>query len=143
MTYAPEYFGGGGGGGGSVVLSGGNLPDIIIGDDYSTANGRPFEWTVNLPAGATIAGATCFFGGEHKLPHLGLTNKWLVQGTVRAAPLETQAIISFDLLRSHTLNLTPGQYNWSAEIRNDTGLQSTRVMSKKTRRVTLVEKQTI
>lgn len=138
MTYAPNYYGGGGGG--SVVLAGGNLPDIIIGDDYSTSNGRPFEWTVDLPTGATIGGATCFFGGEHKDPHLGLTNKWLVQGTVRAAALETQAIISFNLRLE---GLIPGQYNWSAEIRNDSGLQSTRVMSKKTRRVTLVEKQTI
>jgi len=142
VTYAPEYFGGGGGGGG-VVMQGGNLPDIIIGDDYSATNGRPFEWTVGLPTGATIEGATCFFGGEHKDPYLGLTNKWLVQGTIRAAALETQAIISFNLLRAHTLGLVAGQYNWSAEIRNDTGLQSTRVMSKKTRRVTLVEKQTI
>lgn len=125
------------------VAADGTLQEIVAGDDYLAANGRAFAWTVDLPAGATVENATCFFGGEHVDDALSESNKWLVQGTVSAGPTAGQAVISFDLPRSATIDLVRGDYNYSAEIRNDAGLQSTRVRSKKTRRVALVDKQTI
>lgn len=125
------------------VAESGTISDLIIGDDYSSSNGQALSWTVDLPTGATVGGASCFFGGEHSDPSLAEDNKWLIQGTVSAGPTAGKAVILFNLLRSHTADLIPGDYNWSAEIRNDAGLQSTKVRSKKTRRVTLVKKQTI
>jgi hypothetical protein len=129
--------------GGGPVSDAGALSEIIIGDDYSTANGNVFAWTVTLPTGATIAGARCYFGGRHSDPSLADENGWTVEGVVSEGPTASQAVITFSLLRSHTSGLVAGDYNWSAEIWNDAGLQSTRVRSKKTRRVTLVEKQTV
>jgi hypothetical protein len=124
------------------VSEGGLLNELVIGDDYSENNGRQLSWTVDLPTGATVGVATCFFGGEHTDPNLADANRWIVEGSLTAGPIAGRCVISFNWARSINQHLEPGQYNWSAEIRNDTGLQSTRVMSKKTRRVTLVEKQT-
>ena len=38
---------------------------LFIGDDYLSANGRAFQWTVALPSGFVIATSTCRFGMEH------------------------------------------------------------------------------
>ena len=125
------------------VAESGLLNELVIGDDYSESNGRQLSWTVDLPAGATVGVATCFFGGVHTNPKLAEANRWLVEGTLTAGTTAGKGVISFNWTRSINQSLVGGAYNWSAEIRNDAGLQSTRVMSKKTRRVTLVEKQTI
>lgn len=139
VLFAPNFFGRGLSG---VVPLSGNLTELVIGDDYSSANGNAIEFTVAPPAGTTLGGATCFFGGAHKDPHLAPTNKWLVQGAVRAAPTAGDMIISFNLLGSHTEGLIGGDYEYSAEIRNDAGLETTAAQNRPCGCVLLRRKQT-
>lgn len=106
---------------------------IIIGDDYLSANGRAFSWTVTAPTGFVLATSTCTFGGSRN------GSGWLVSGTISDAGSGNWTI-SFDLAKSVTASLSPGTYLYSVELANAGGTEITRVRSGIG--VELVEKQT-
>ena len=112
----------------------GTIPEqIAIGDDYLALTGRAFQWTIAALTGYTLATSTCKFGGRCK------TNAWLVTGTITDAGAGNW-LLSFDLPKASTTALAEGYYEWSVEVTNAAGLETTRVRS--SRGVLLVDKPT-
>lgn len=113
---------------------------LFIGDDYLSANGRAFQWTVALPSGFVIATSTCRFGMEHAE---GATEgaSFAVAGTVTNAG-GGNVILSFDVPKATTGTLKAGFYRWSVEIASAGGNEVTRVASDGKKLVEWREKQT-
>lgn len=122
--------------GGSPVASNGSIAEIIIGDDYLTANSRNFYWDVPAPSGLSIGDCTCWFGGEAIGDHVG---SWMKQGTLTD---QTGGVwrASFQLVESDTIDCEPGLYNWSAAVHGPSA-KITKVRSRTTKTL-LVVKQT-
>lgn len=110
---------------------------IVIGDDYLEVNGRSFEWTVPAVPGMVVGDVDFYFGGK---PVYGGSG-WLVQGEVSDAG-GGNWLLSADLPRTATNNLSEGQYRWSGEIRDAAGNEVTRIKNESSRYVELVAKQT-
>lgn len=113
---------------------------LYIGDDYLSANGRAFQWTVALPSGFVIATSTCRFGMEHAE---GATEgaSFAVSGTVTDAG-GGNVTLAFDVPKATTGNLKAGFYRWSVEIASAGGNEVTRVASDGKKLVEWREKQT-
>lgn len=113
---------------------------LFIGDDYLSANGRAFQWTVALPSGFVIATSTCRFGMEHAE---GATEgaSFAVSGTVTDAG-SGNVTLSFDVPKATTGALKAGFYRWSVEIASASGNEVTRVASDGKKLVEWREKQT-
>jgi hypothetical protein len=113
---------------------------LFIGDDYLSANGRAFQWTVALPSGFVIATSTCRFGMEHAE---GATEgaSFAVSGTVTDAG-SGNVTLSFDVAKATTGTLKAGFYRWSVEIASAGGNEVTRVASDGKKLVEWREKQT-
>ena len=113
---------------------------LFIGDDYLSANGRAFQWTVALPSGFVIATSTCRFGMEHAE---GATEgaSFAVAGTVTDAG-GGNVTLSFSVPRATTGTLKAGFYRWSVEIASASGNEVTRVASDGKKLVEWREKQT-
>jgi hypothetical protein len=113
---------------------------LYIGDDYLSANGRAFQWTVALPSGFVIATSTCRFGMEHAE---GATEgaSFAVSGTVTDAG-GGNVTLSFDVPKATTGTLKAGFYRWSVEIASASGNEVTRVASDGKKLVEWREKQT-
>ena len=113
---------------------------LYIGDDYLSANGRAFQWTVALPSGFVIATSTCRFGMEHAE---GATEgaSFAVSGTVTDAG-GGNVTLSFDVAKATTGTLKAGFYRWSVEIASAGGNEVTRVASDGKKLVEWREKQT-
>lgn len=113
---------------------------LFIGDDYLSANGRAFQWTVALPSGFVIATSTCSFGMEHAE---GATEgaSFAVSGTVTDAG-GGNVTLSFSVPKATTGALKAGFYRWSVEIASASGNEVTRVASDGKKLVEWREKQT-
>lgn len=113
---------------------------LYIGDDYLSANGRAFQWTVALPPGFVIATSTCRFGMEHAE---GATTgaSFAVTGTVTDAS-GGNVTLSFSVPKATTGTLKAGFYRWSVEIASASGDEVTRVASDGKKLVEWREKQT-
>lgn len=113
---------------------------LYIGDDYLSANGRAFQWTVALPSGFVIATSTCSFGMEHAE---GATEgaSFAVSGTVTDAG-GGNVTLSFSVPKATTGALKAGFYRWSVEIASAGGNEVTRVASDGKKLVEWREKQT-
>lgn len=110
------------------------LSDIVIGDDYTASNNRPFTWTVVPLSGSTITVGTCRFGGYNKKTG----DAWIVSGTATDIG-NGEFLLSADLPGLITEPFTAGTFFYSVEIVNDVGDEET----VKIGRVRLVDKQTI
>jgi hypothetical protein len=99
--------------------------DIIIGDDYLTANTRSFYWDVDAVTGLSAATATTTFGGKRN------ETGWLVTGTITDLG-GSRWRLTHELPRSATSSLVSGYYAVSVEIKGQSdGAEVTRVMPKK------------
>jgi hypothetical protein len=123
-----------------VTIQGQITGPLFIGDDYLSANGRAFQWTVALPSGFVIATSTCRFGMEHAE---GATTgaSFAVAGTVTDAG-GGNVTLSFDVPKATTGTLKAGFYRWSVEIASAGGNEVTRVASDGKKLVEWREKQT-
>lgn len=122
-----------------VTASGQIDGPLVIGDDYLSANGRAFIWTVALPSAFVIATSTCKFGMEYQ--DEDGTYSFNVTGTVADAG-SGNVTLTFDVPRTTTGLLGPGWYRWSVEIASASGTEVTRVKSSHNKLVEWVEKQT-
>lgn len=122
-----------------VTASGQIDGPLVIGDDYLSANGRAFIWTVALPSAFVIATSTCKLGMEYQ-DEEG-TYSFTVTGTVTDAG-SGNVTLTFDVPRTTTGTLGPGWYRWSVEIASASGTEVTRVKSSHNKLVEWVEKQT-
>ena len=115
MTYAPEYYGGESSGGSSVV-DGEIVGPIVIGDDYTAANGRAFVIDIDLPSN-TSAGAAFVFTGRHRYRcDMG----WSVAGVISVSAAGT-ARIPAELPSSASEGLEAGEYVYTISITDDDG----------------------
>ena len=112
---------------------------LVIGDDYLSANGRAFAWTVALPSAFVIATSTCKFGMQYQ--DEDGTYSFTVTGTVADAG-SGNVTLTFDVPKATTGTLGPGWYRWSVEIASASGTEVTRVKSSHNKLVEWVEKQT-
>jgi hypothetical protein len=122
-----------------VTASGQIDGPLVIGDDYLSANGRAFIWTVALPSAFVIATSTCKFGMQYQ-DEEG-TYSFNVAGTVTDAG-SGNVTLTFDVPKATTGTLGPGWYRWSVEIASASGTEVTRVKSSHNKLVEWVEKQT-
>jgi len=123
-----------------VTAQGQITGQLYIGDDYLSANGRAFQWTVALPSGFVIATSTCRFGMEHAE---GATEgaSFAVSGTVTDAG-GGNVTLAFSVPKATTGTLEAGFYRWSVEIASASGNEVTRVASDGKKLVEWREKQT-
>ena len=122
-----------------VTASGQIDGPLVIGDDYLSANGRAFTWTVALPSAFVIATSTCKFGMQYQ--DEDGTYSFTVTGTVADAG-SGNVTLTFDVPKATTGTLGPGWYRWSVEIASASGTEVTRVKSSHNKLVEWVEKQT-
>jgi len=122
-----------------VTASGQIDGPLVIGDDYLSANGRAFAWTVALPSAFVIATSTCKFGMQYQ--DEDGTYSFNVTGTVTDAG-SGNVTLTFDVPKATTGLLGPGWYRWSVEIASASGTEVTRVKSSHNKLVEWVEKQT-
>ena len=122
-----------------VTASGQIDGPLVIGDDYLSANGRAFAWTVALPSAFVIATSTCKFGMQYQ--DEDGTYSFTVSGTVADAG-SGNVTLTFDVPKATTGTLGPGWYRWSVEIASASGTEVTRVKSSHNKLVEWVEKQT-
>lgn len=98
------------------VSSQGKIAQIFRGDDYLSANGRAFQWTITEPTNFTAATATCTFGGSDG------TNTWSVPGTI--TDQGSTWLLSFDMTKTDT-DIPAGNYDWTVEVKSSTGVEHT------------------
>ena len=112
---------------------------LIIGDDYLTANGRQFDWTIALPTGFVAATATCKFGMIFE-DESGVS-EFNLSGTV-ADVGSGNVRLRFELPRATTGTLKAGFHRWSTEIVSAAGVEVTAVAYSDRKLVEWREKQT-
>ena len=112
---------------------------LYIGDDYLTANGRQFDWTIALPTGFVAATATCKFGMIFE-DESGVS-EFNVSGTV-ADVGSGNVRLRFELPRATTGALKAGFHRWSTEIVSASGVEVTAVAYSDRKLVEWREKQT-
>lgn len=112
---------------------------LYIGDDYLTANGRQFDWTIALPTGFVAATSTCKFGMIFE-DESGVS-EFFVSGTV-ADVGSGNVRLRFELPRATTGTLKAGFHRWSTEIVSATGVEVTAVAYSDRKLVEWREKQT-
>ena len=112
---------------------------LYIGDDYLTANGRQFDWTIALPTGFVAATSTCKFGMIFE-DESGVS-QFNLSGTVTDVG-GGNVRLRFELLKTTTGALKPGFHRWSIEIVSATGVELTAVAYSDRKLVEWREKQT-
>ena len=112
---------------------------LYIGDDYLTANGRQFDWTIALPTGFVAATSTCKFGMIFE-DESGVS-EFNLSGTV-ADVGSGNVRLRFELPRATTGALKAGFHRWSTEIVSATGVEVTAVAYSDRKLVEWREKQT-
>ena len=112
---------------------------LYIGDDYLTANGRQFDWTIALPTGFVAANSTCKFGMIFE-DESGVS-EFNLSGTV-ADVGSGNVRLRFELPKATTGTLKAGFHRWSTEIVSATGAEVTAVAYSDRKLVEWREKQT-
>lgn len=122
----------------SPVADDGTLEELIIGDDYLSANGRALEWVFDEIAGITASG-TAKFGlqdaitGEETYTNTTGAIEDLLDGTFKAI---------IEIPNTALTSLTPGNYDYSVEV-SESSKKITIAKNRQIRtRVKVVEKQT-
>ena len=112
---------------------------LYIGDDYLTANGRAFDWTIPLPSGFAAGTSTCNFGMIFE-DESGVS-EFNLSGTVTDVG-GGNVRLRFELPRATTGTLKAGFHRWSAEIVSAAGVEVTAVAYSDRKLVEWREKQT-
>lgn len=112
---------------------------LYIGDDYLTANGRAFDWTIALPTGFVAATSTCKFGMIYE-DETGVS-QFNLAGTVTDVG-GGNVRLRFELPRATTGTLKAGFHRWSVEIVSSAGVEVTPVAYNDRKLVEWREKQT-
>lgn len=112
---------------------------LYIGDDYLTANGRAFDWTIALPTGFVAATSTCKFGMIFE-DESGVS-QFNLSGTVTDVG-GGNVRLRFELPRATTGTLKAGFHRWSTEIVSAAGVEVTAVAYNDRKLVEWREKQT-
>ena len=102
------------------VTAKGRIDQVVIGDDYLTAHGTSFVWTIDAIAGMSAAAVTVHFGGKCA------TNTFSRTGTASDLGNGKWSLV-VEMPRADSGNLIVGEYVWSVEVRNAGGVELTRI----------------
>jgi len=102
------------------VTAKGRIDQVIIGDDYLTAHGTAFVWTIDAIAGMSAAAVTVSFGGKCG------TNTFARTGTATDIGSGKWSLV-VEMPRADSGNLIAGEYIYSVEVRNAAGVELTRI----------------
>jgi hypothetical protein len=102
------------------VTAKGRIDQVIIGDDYLTAHGTAFVWTIDAIAGMSAAAVTVSFGGKCG------TNTFARTGTATDIGSGKWSLV-VEMPRANSGNLIAGEYIYSVEVRNAAGVELTRI----------------
>jgi hypothetical protein len=102
------------------VTAKGRIDQVIIGDDYLTAHGTAFVWTIDAIAGMSAAAVTVSFGGKCG------TNTFARTGTATDIGSGKWSLV-VEMPRANSGNLIAGEYLYSVEVRNAAGVELTRI----------------
>ena len=102
------------------VTAKGRIDQVVIGDDYLTAHGTSFVWTIDAIAGMSAAAVTVHFGGKCG------TNTFSRTGTASDLGSGKWSLV-VEMPRANSGNLIVGEYVWSVEVRNAAGVELTRI----------------
>lgn len=122
----------------SPVSVGGQISvPLVIGDDYLIALGNALEWNVVALPGVAFGDAECSFGIKNSTGA-----GFVVDGVVASVDADTWKL-RFEIPKAEWTGLAKGDYEWSAEVRDSSGNEVTRVRNADFNyKVRLVEKQT-
>jgi hypothetical protein len=102
------------------VTAKGTVDQIVIGDDYLSAHGTAFVWTISAIPGMSVGTATVHFGGKNG------TNPFAVTGT--AADIGSgKWSLTCEMPKATSGGLVPGEYRYSVAVHNAAGVELTRV----------------
>jgi hypothetical protein len=102
------------------VTAKGTVDQIVIGDDYLTAHGTAFVWTISAIPGMSAGAVTVHFGGKNG------TNPFAVTGT--AADIGSgKWSLTCEMPKATSGGLVPGEYRYSVAVHNAAGVELTRV----------------
>ena len=102
------------------VTAKGTVDQIVIGDDYLTAHGTAFVWTISAISGMSPGAVTVHFGGKNG------TNTFAVTGT--AADIGSgKWSLTVEMPKATSGQLVPGEYRYSVAAHNAAGVELTRV----------------
>lgn len=102
------------------VTAKGTVDQIVIGDDYLTAHGTAFVWTIPAIPGMSPGAVTVHFGGKNG------TNTFAVTGT--AADIGSgKWSLTCEMLKATSGQLVAGEYRYSIAVHNPAGVELTRV----------------
>ena len=102
------------------VTAKGRIDQVVIGDDYLTAHGTAFVWTIDAIAGMSAAAVTVHFGGKCG------SNTFLRTGTATDIGAGKWSLV-VEMPRADSGNLIAGEYIYSVEVRNAAGVELTRI----------------
>ena len=102
------------------VTAKGTVDQIVIGDDYLTAHGTAFVWTISAIPGMSAGSVVVHFGGKNG------TNTFAVTGT--AADVGSgKWSLTCQMPRATSGQLIAGEYRYSVAVHNAAGVELTRV----------------
>lgn len=101
-----------------MIVTNGLISELIIGDDYLTFNERQLAWTVDKPANFDVSGARTFFGAK-----IEANQKFVIEGLIDDNG--DTLTLTFEINRTVTALLQPGNYDWSVAIHDADGRQIT------------------
>jgi hypothetical protein len=102
------------------VTAKGRIDQVIIGDDYLTAHGTAFVWTIDAIAGMSAAAVTVHFGGKCG------SNTFARTGAATDIGGGKWSLV-VEMPRADSGNLIAGEYIYSVEVRNAAGVELTRI----------------
>lgn len=102
------------------VTAKGTVDQIVIGDDYLTAHGTAFVWSISAIAGMSPGSVTVHFGGKNG------TNTFAVTGP--AADIGSgKWSLTCEMPKATSGQLVAGEYRYSVAVHNAAGVELTRV----------------
>jgi len=102
------------------VTAKGRIDQVVIGDDYLTAHGTAFVWTIDAIAGMSAATVTVHFGGKCGANTFARTGAATDIGGGKWS-------LVVEMPRADSGNLIAGEYIYSVEVRNAAGVELTRI----------------
>ena len=103
-----------------AVTAKGTVDQIVIGDDYLTAHGTAFVWTIPAIPGMSAADVTVHFGGRNGANTFGVTGTATDIGSGKWS-------LTAQMPKATSGQLVAGEYRYSVAVHNPAGVELTRV----------------
>lgn len=102
------------------VTAKGTIDQIVIGDDYLTAHGTAFIWTIPAIPGMSAADVTVHFGGKNGASVFAVTGTAADIGSGKWS-------LTAQMPKATSGQLVAGEYRYSVAVHNSAGVELTRV----------------